>query len=256
MKIPFDFTFFGQTFNEFVISGNGFISFNTELANTFCTWQFSNTIPNADFPVKNVILGCYHDMNSVATGSQASRTSTVLGEAPYRQFVIAFNDMPQYYCSQFGSSSSFQIILHETLNYIDIQITKKDLCLDWNNGNTVLGIIDATGTIAYSPEGRNTGAWEVTTGEGWRFKTDATASIPDNLMKNPISLYPNPSSGILNIENNSGKVLKDISFYSVTGALVKQTIDNKINISNLQNGIYIVKIQMENQILNYKLIKN
>jgi len=253
-EIPFGFTFFGETHNEILMCYNGFISFSTELANTPSQWKFDTTIPNTAFPIKNAILGCYHDTNSTVDNSVATITSSILGEAPNRKFVLAFNNVPQFSCNT-EAISTFQIILYETINYIDVQVTKKDLCATWNNGNAVIGIIDTTGTIAYTPPGRNTGAWEITTGEGWRFRTGDTADTPDNLFKNAISLYPNPSSDILNIENTSGKDITDVSIYSVNGMKVKQTTDNKLSVGDLQTGIYIVKVQIENEVMNYKFIK-
>lgn len=452
--IPFDFTFFENTYNKFVVSTNGYIDFRTELANISSPFSFQGTIPNANFPVKNSILGCFHDMSN--TSGLGTITWTISGNAPYRQFVLMFNNQPHYSCGV-SKLSSFQIIIYETLNYIDVQVTRKDLCSQWLNGNAVIGIINDTGLSAYSPPGRNTGAWTVTTGEGWRFKPQTSSSykyikcdantdgieifdlavaqadldpsaifyvtqqdaeqatnpitqlqytntipfqqstvyatynglivpvllsmvdcnlgfdldnvdtaledvnndgnlanddtdgdgipnfvdndddgdliptseeyvfenggrtktnnngtpldtdgdgipnyldndddgdgiltkdedynhngnpadddvnnngIPDylensntartldNSIKNRITLYPNPSSNILNIENNSGKDISDITIYSVNGIKVKQsTNSDSMHISDLQSGIYIVKIQIDNEVINYKFIK-
>ena len=253
--IPFDFVFFGETYNQLVINGNGYIDFRTELANSPSEWQFETTIPHADFDLKNVILGCYHDINSVAAGSLGIISTSILGEAPYRKFVIGFSNMPQYFCN-LDAISSFEIILHETHNYIDVQIAEKGLCEEWNNGNAVIGIINSTGAIAYTPPGRNTGQWEVSTGEGWRFRNDNLASVKDYESNNAVSLYPNPSSDILNINNSSGNDIKDVSIYSINGMKVKSNSDGSpILVSDLQAGIYHVKIQIENQTLNYKFIK-
>jgi hypothetical protein len=255
ITIPFDFVFFGETHNQLLINGNGFIDFRTELAGIPSGWQFNTTIPNANFSLKNVILGCYHDINSTVPGSLGMIATSVLGEAPYRKFTIGFSNMAHFSCN-LAATSSFQMILHETYNYIDVQIAEKDLCTQWNNGNAVVGIVDATGAIAYTPPGRNTGAWEVTAGEGWRFRTDDIAATPENLLKNTISLYPNPSSDIVMAENNSGKDIADISMYSINGVRVKQIANNNtLNISDLQSGIYIVKVLIDNQSLNYKFIK-
>jgi len=254
ITIPFDFLFFGETHSQLLINGNGFIDFRTELAGTPSTWQFNSAIPNDDFPLKDVVMGCYHDINSAAPGSIGVISWSITGEAPYRKFIIGFSNMPQFYCNS-NAISSFQIILHETYNYIDVQIAEKGLCSNWNNGNAVTGIVDATGTAAYTPPGRNTGQWAVTTGEGWRFSNDDTAGIPDMFI-NTISLYPNPSSDVLNIENKTGKDISNIAIYSVNGVLVKQTSSTgPLQVYDLQSGIYFVKIQIDNQELNYKFIK-
>jgi hypothetical protein len=171
--IPFDFTFFGNTYNQFVVSTNGYIEFNIQQANSASPWAFNTTIPDVAFPVKNAILGCYHDMyTGNPSGTTGTITWSVTGNAPYRQFVLMYNNQSQFSCGS-NAISTFQIIIYETYNYIDVQITQKDLCGQWNQGNAVVGIIDTLGTTALAAPGRNTGAWEVTAGEGWRFKPES-----------------------------------------------------------------------------------
>ncbi|QEE50830.1 T9SS type A sorting domain-containing protein [Flavobacterium alkalisoli] len=181
LTIPFNFTFFEQEYNQFLVSTNGYIDFRTELANENSPWSFNMSIPNTGFPVKNSILGCYHDMdNSSGVGTI---TWSVTGNAPYRQFVLLYNNQPHFSAScNTTAFSSFQVILYETVNFIDVQIIKKDLCTEWQGGYAVVGVINDTGTEGYAPPLRNTGAWTVTegAGEGWRFKPQAN---PDNTYK-------------------------------------------------------------------------
>jgi hypothetical protein len=66
-----------------------------------------------------------------------------------------------------------QIVLHETFNIVDVQIKDKLACFTWNNGNAILGIQNATGDVAYFPQGRNNGAWNATN-EGHRFYPEST----------------------------------------------------------------------------------
>jgi len=61
------------------------------------------------------------------------------------------------------------MILYETLNVMDVQIVDKQLCLTWNNGNAVTGILNQTGLLAITPPNRNTSAWAAFN-EGWRFQ--------------------------------------------------------------------------------------
>ena len=73
ITLPFNFCFFGNTYNQLVIGTNGVISFDVSLASppncaatftcTYCNWPFSNTIPNTTgFPYQNSINGAYHDI--------------------------------------------------------------------------------------------------------------------------------------------------------------------------------------------------
>ena len=458
----FNFNFYGNTYNQVVVSSNGYIDFRTGLANTFSQYQFMTPIPTTDFPIKNSIMGCYHDMNTpIWQNNPGEITYAVFDLAPTRKFVVDFINMPLYACG--GLTSSFQIVLHEGSNIIDVHMKNKSIfCQNAVNRLSVIGLINENGTKGISPAGRNVGEWTAQN-ESWRFSpvhapttpyvytkcvypeneedqippvdfdlnfvrqqlaapnmvffgslaaasandssgvirentysgygtlifgrnpsgaltqirlrlancledtdldgissdledvngdgnlanddTDGDGipnyldndddgdavltsveyvftntgrntnalldtdsdGIPDYLdndddgdgvltidedynhngnpadddtnsngladylesavalgvknndFENSISLYPNPASTILNIENRSGEQIKSVSIYSITGAVVKQTNAGQsiesISVSDLQNGIYFIKIQAGNQVLNSKFIK-
>ncbi|MDM1556190.1 T9SS type A sorting domain-containing protein [Chryseobacterium indologenes] len=79
--------------------------------------------------------------------------------------------------------------------------------------------------------------------------TLGTAEIPS---QKKTSIYPNPSSGVfyMNLEKNS-----KISLYDQSGKLVKSTEavkgDNKVDITELPDGIYLMKSESE----SYKIMK-
>ncbi|HMR86847.1 MAG TPA: T9SS type A sorting domain-containing protein [Saprospiraceae bacterium] len=75
----------------------------------------------------------------------------------------------------------------------------------------------------------------------------------DNAPKNEISVFPNPSDHILNIEGIENQVLCKI--YDLTGKLIMKnlTSENKIDISSLKDGFYVLTIDELN--LKYKFIK-
>ncbi|MFY7739093.1 MAG: T9SS type A sorting domain-containing protein [Flavobacterium sp.] len=165
INLPFSFDFYGTVYNQFVVSTNGYIDFRSTSANSFSPWSINMTIPNASFPVKNAILGCYHDMNN--SDAQGTVNYGVYGTAPYRKFIVSFYNNSHFSCNA-TAKSSFQMILHETSNLIDVQLINKQICSSWNNGNAVIGLINSTGTLGIAAPGRNTGAW-TTLNEGWRF---------------------------------------------------------------------------------------
>jgi hypothetical protein len=164
INLPFSFDFYGIAYNQVVIGTNGYIDFRSSSANSLSPWSFNMTIPNANFPVKNAILGCYHDMDN--SNSQGTINYGMYGTAPYRKFVVNFYNNSHYSCT--AAKSSFQMILNETSNIIDVQVLNKQLCSAWNFGNAVIGLIDLSGTTAITAPGRNTGAWTANN-EGWRF---------------------------------------------------------------------------------------
>jgi hypothetical protein len=181
ISLPFSFDFYGVSYNQVVISTNGYIDFRTTSAGTLSPWSLTNnmTIPNIGFNVKNAILGAYHDMDN--SNSQGTITYGISGNAPYRKFVVYY-----YNNSHFGPcsavKSSFQMILNETTNIVDVQLIDKQMCTSWNNGNCVIGLINLAGDDAIAAPGRNTGAWTAFH-EGWRFNPTTTTSTTYNFIK-------------------------------------------------------------------------
>ena len=53
-------------------------------------------------------------------------------------------------------------------------------------------------------------------------------------------VYPNPTSSLLNITSNDE--IKSMTIYSLDGKLILDTKENKVDVSNLQNGLYIIKV--------------
>jgi len=77
----------------------------------------------------------------------------------------------------------------------------------------------------------------------------------DNEFINSIKLYPNPVIDKLFIQGLSNPT--KISVYNILGKLVfSKTTSSEINVSNLQNGIYILKIVDEQKNIVRKFIKN
>lgn len=73
--------------------------------------------------------------------------------------------------------------------------------------------------------------------------------------ENRISLFPNPTSNILNIESKS--VIDSISVTDINGRFVATNLydSNKIDVQNLQSGIYFLKITYDSQIKMLKFVK-
>lgn len=80
-------------------------------------------------------------------------------------------------------------------------------------------------------------------------------SIEENELYNKIKFYPNPVENELTIENKDLQISK-ITILDINGKLVYSSKEDKanikINVSNLKNGIYFMKTNMNN---NIKFIK-
>jgi len=92
----------------------------------------------------------------------------------------------------------------------------------------------------------------VFTGE---FKTTGTSNSIESVFVSQISIYPNPTRDEIFIKSDSP--IKKVEIYSLTGVLMMQEINfnEKMTVSSLQKGIYIVKVYTENNFEVHKIVK-
>lgn len=70
-------------------------------------------------------------------------------------------------------------------------------------------------------------------------------SVVDLSSQNLVSVYPNPTSGLVNLQ--SDEKIQSIQLISIEGKLVrKYASSSQLNIQDLPNGVYLLKIQLEN----------
>lgn len=100
-----------------------------------------------------------------------------------------------------------------------------------------------------------------TTRSGWKawWTCDVFASTPSIAESIDIQVFPNPVSEQLTI--NSGQLkIQEVEIYDITGKQIinyqLSTINPLIDISELDNGIYILKIISRNKVFTKKIIKN
>ena len=68
-----------------------------------------------------------------------------------------------------------------------------------------------------------------------------------------LSIYPNPSKGIINIDNNSN-LISNIEIINTLGQTIKSYITNKSISVELEKGVYIVKIKNEEETISRKIV--
>ncbi len=85
-----------------------------------------------------------------------------------------------------------------------------------------------------------------------------TVKISD-VNETQISVYPNPSNGIFNVKTSSNDV-SNIYIYDMSGKIIYSNIlntdVNTIDISNQANGLYLIKVQTNDEIIIKKVIKD
>lgn len=181
INLPFNFCFYGNTYNQCLIGSNGVITFDlgSNTAGGTCDWEFDSTNPG-QLPVsghssliENAIFGVFHDINPGVSGEVGWELITL--NTGCRALVASWSSVPL-----FGDNSKIytgMIVLYENSNVIEVYIQNKPLDPDaWNDNNAVVGIQNAAGTLAAVAPGRNAldADWTAIN-EAWRFIPDGTS---------------------------------------------------------------------------------
>jgi gliding motility-associated-like protein len=179
-NIGFNFCFFGNTYNQFIIGANGHVSFNLGNAGTVDNYPVTSALPSTvDMPA-NTINAVFRDIDPALGGNIYYK---MYGAAPCRAMVVSWFNVPLY-DKGFGTcdgtpNSTFQLVFYENTNFIDVYVENSFSCAAWQSGNGIIGIQNATATTAVCPPGRNCTTF-TTTNEAWRFSPTGPPSFALN----------------------------------------------------------------------------
>lgn len=174
VNLPFDFCFFGNTYNQCTIGSNGMLSFDMANAGTSSGYSFSDDLPSTTGALfANTIYGVYHDINPGVGGEVGWELITL--NTGCRALVASWSQVPL-----FGDNSQYytgMMVLYENSNVIEVYIQNKPNDPDdWNDNNAIVGIQDAAGTTAVVAPGRNGLDTDWTAvNEAWRFTPNGTS---------------------------------------------------------------------------------
>ena len=233
INIPFDFCFYGNTYNQLVIGANGLISFDVNLANAYCSYSFTASIPSTPTitgPYENAIHGAYHDIDPSVAGDI---NYAVLGTAPCRTFVVNFSNTAHFSCTNLLTTQ--QIVIYETTNAIEIYIEDKPTCTTWNSGNALIGIQNIGATQGIAPPARNTGPWTATQ-EAWRFTPSGTSNYVVEWFDNAgVSLGFGDTLNVCT--QNQNNYTAEITYTNCNGTVVTETTTNTVFVDNTSGQI-------------------
>lgn len=178
LVIPLGFTFcyFGNQYTMGNIGSNNWLSFSAGQTNSYTPQAIP--APAATMPV-NAILGPFQDINPGAGGTVRYAT---YGTAPFRRFVVSWNNVPMFSCT--GQLYSSQITIFETTNVIETHILNKSICAGWVGGRATHGLQNINGTVAVVVPGRNNTQFSAAN-EGTRFTPNGTATYTINWFELP-----------------------------------------------------------------------
>lgn len=171
INLPFDFCYFGGTFNQCVIGANGCISFDLSYANQYNAWPINTAFPGNN-DARNSICAPFHDMDPSEGGQIYYNIS---GTAPCRSLSVTWYQIPMYDCTNLIATQ--QIVLYETTNIIETYIQNKPTCGGWNSGRAIHGIQNANATQAFVVPNRNSPTQWSTSNDGWRFTPNGATNF-------------------------------------------------------------------------------
>jgi subtilisin-like proprotein convertase family protein len=151
-----------------------------------------------------------------------------------------------------GTFSPFQPL--SIFNGMTTVVTAENVAEDWNTNDWALyisdGYIEDTGVL-----------------NDWSIEICVEAALSSgesDITVNDITVYPNPSSGVFNVEINSLNISDiKISIYNLLGSVVfENNFDNSFNfneaidLSSLESGVYLMKVTIGNKKVTKKIIIN
>jgi gliding motility-associated-like protein len=183
VDMGFNFEYYGNVYNQCVISSNSYITFDLTGANGGSQWAINAAAPSPTFTTNNKIMFPWQDTNPGVSGTVSSVTC---GIAPNRRFVVTYDAVAMFSCTTLEFTN--QLVLYETSNRIEMHITSKPLCTTWNGGAAIQGLENANGTVGHIVPGRNFPTQ-------WSVNNDGYEFVPDGIggyIMNAIPFDPEP----------------------------------------------------------------
>ena len=184
VQLPFIFKFFGQPYTTVYPGTNGLISMIPQSGMS----QYSYNVPPVSPPYssipynyRNCVYGVYEDIDCRyytnkydGLGLGAVRVG-VLGGYPGRAFVFNYLNVGLFGLttsstgSQYENYNTYQMVLYEGTNIIDVYVKHRKCCATTNqHGEGIIGLQNSTSSQILLAPGRGMTGWNVDN-EAWRF---------------------------------------------------------------------------------------
>ena len=257
---PLDFEICGESNAQFVITANNATSYQwqknegtgfTDITDdaTYSGAQNNTlTIQNVDLTFAGVLFRC---IVAVSGSNIASNEAEIIFDTELPQIVCLDNQTVTAAESGFYTVQGTEFDPIETIDNCEVASVEND----FNNSETLEN--------AQLPEGTTTIVWTITDVAGnentCSFDVTVNAFVGiETLQQKGISIYPNPTNGIVNFDFTDNSTQK-LSISDITGKQVIEKTEIKqneqIDLSGFESGIYIISIQTDNEIFTTKIIK-
>lgn len=282
-----------QVFREHFISGLTFFGSEYSVTPSYNYWSDGFAISNGSDSITEGFTNLYSSANGKgalnsskyavsngnttfitaqgkATGIEIIAKGIWLNNGTYPYFSMLKGDG---FGKKFGGVSGndsdyFRVIIHGYLlnkktidsvifylaDYRNSDNSKDYILKDWDYADlTKIGTVDS---ISFKLESSDVGQFGMNTPAFFcidNFEYDYKLSVNEISKKNTVKIYPNPS--IENIYVNYEGNFSFINIVNLQGKTILKSNTKNIDISGLENGIYIVQIAIENGVLNSKFAK-
>jgi len=135
------------------------------------------------------------------------------------------------------------------------------LTYDFEYDSTAVNVSELNGTLTLTPLQSGEAEVKITANDGWAgYKSYYLKISFPTAVLNPeedpgkLLLYPNPTTSILNL---GSETVESVEILTLNGKLIKsyKNPGTSINITWLENGLYVVRCQMKGSFYSQKIIK-
>lgn len=90
----------------------------------------------------------------------------------------------------------------------------------------------------------------------WTMRSEEILGVKENALSK-VEVYPNPSSGIVNVSIPDNIEVYGSGLFDMTGKKIEniQLINNSINISSLSKGVYLLRVETSKGVLARKILR-
>ncbi len=258
---------FGDCFNlQTVTFPNSLMSIES-YAFSNCTNLETIDLPNS---LESIAYGAFSECKELSSVNFGNSLTSIGENAFIECKALVSIDLPDSLISieeeAFSRCTALKtIVIGESLNQVGSEVfsgcqaltsvivkQQTPLLLD----DTFFFWIDLSAVDLYVPNG-SVAAYKAT--RVWKdFRSvNATLGIDNHdTLKDAISVYPAPAQNTLNIGLKASIGLQNASLLNLQGKAVKTTKGSTINISDLQSGMYILKLNTSEGVITKKVIKS
>ena len=212
---------------------------------------FTLTLPTGNFDIIN--LSQFNGRSWTTTKITAQQLTDLYGQGDGTKDYFVFTMPPEQTIVSHTSSSLFTLVSFDVTN----TPTVGEIAFLTNDNPVAVGLNTALNSF-FNSNIDNTTTKDYFGGLIPERESIAFGTLgiePNTINKNNINLYPNPSSNFISIK--TPLIVEQVLFYDMSGKFIfSSTETSNIPISHLKDGMYLVKILINNNSFERKLIKH